>query len=94
VQRGDAVALRRAAHSVKGSVGYVAAGPAAEAAQRLEQLATAGDLTGVGEAVARLEGAIHRLTPALVALAAPGSEGGVGRQGSVVDVPLPATERR
>ena len=62
---GDPRALERAAHSLKGSVGDMAAPEAFEAARSLEQMAREGTLEGVGPALANLEGAIDRLLPEL-----------------------------
>jgi CheY-like chemotaxis protein len=45
VTAGDAKAIERAAHKLKGSVGNFAAQPAFEAALRLEKIGRAGDLT-------------------------------------------------
>ena len=55
VRRGDAEALRIAAHTLKGSVGNFAAKKAFAAAQRLEIMGRDGDLHTAGEACATLE---------------------------------------
>ena len=55
VRRGDAEALRIAAHTLKGSVGNFAAKNAFAAAQRLEIMGRDGDLHTAGEACATLE---------------------------------------
>jgi CheY-like chemotaxis protein/HPt (histidine-containing phosphotransfer) domain-containing protein len=73
--RGDAPKLHRAAHTLKGSAGNFRAGPAFEAAQRLESLARHGNLAGAREAADALDRELERLTPALAGLAA-GPEGG------------------
>ena len=65
---GDAAALQRAAHSLKGSVSNFAAPAAAEAARRLEVLARDGQLTYAAAACAALEREIARLVPALIRL--------------------------
>jgi signal transduction histidine kinase/CheY-like chemotaxis protein/HPt (histidine-containing phosphotransfer) domain-containing protein len=68
IARSDAAALRRAAHTLKGSAGIFAARAAAGAAGELESVARAGDLTGVEQALATLDIEIARLMPALAAL--------------------------
>jgi len=65
VTRGDSKAVSSAAHSIKGSVASLAARPCYEAAQRLEQMGSSGDLTGVGAACATLEAEVERLKTAL-----------------------------
>jgi CheY-like chemotaxis protein/HPt (histidine-containing phosphotransfer) domain-containing protein len=55
VRRGNAEALRIAAHTLKGSVGNFAAKNAFAAAQRLEIMGRDGDLHTAGEACATLE---------------------------------------
>jgi HPt (histidine-containing phosphotransfer) domain-containing protein len=54
VDAGDANALERSAHTLKGSVGNFSARSAFEAAARLEHLAREGDLEEVGDAYAGL----------------------------------------
>jgi PAS domain S-box-containing protein len=66
--RGDATAVQRAAHGLKGAAGYVGGGPAAEAAHRLEALGARGELGTAAPAFAALEAEIDRL---IVGLAAP-----------------------
>jgi two-component system sensor histidine kinase/response regulator len=65
LQQGDLHALERAAHSVKGSSANLAANPAAEAAQRLEQDAKRGDAAGAEASLAALESALGQLLVAL-----------------------------
>jgi HPt (histidine-containing phosphotransfer) domain-containing protein len=65
VARGDSNGVSSAAHSIKGSVASLAARPCYEAAQRLEQMGSSGDLTGVGAACAALEAEVERLKVAL-----------------------------
>ena len=48
----DAVALKQAAHAVKGSVANFSAASAVDAAAALEQMGRTGDLSGVDEAFA------------------------------------------
>lgn len=61
----DAPALERAAHALKGSVSNFRALATEHAAQTLEQMGRAGDLTGVERALRDLESAVERLTPVL-----------------------------
>jgi CheY-like chemotaxis protein len=65
VREGDAEALRRAAHTLKGSAGVLAAGPAADAARRLEEMGRAGRLEGAAEAATVLDGELSSLLAAL-----------------------------
>jgi two-component system sensor histidine kinase/response regulator len=66
--QGDAQKLRRAAHTLKGSVGVFGAHAAREAAERVEQLAAKGELGSAAEAVAQLEAELQRLKPTLLDL--------------------------
>jgi PAS domain S-box-containing protein len=68
--RGDTAGLRRAAHTLKGAVGYFGAAAVAAAALRLEELGRAGDLAPAPAALESLEQALSRLRPALFSLAA------------------------
>ncbi len=63
--RQDAKALDNAAHSLKGSAGNFGAEAAVAAAERLEQMARAGDLSHAAEACIALEEEIGRLCKAL-----------------------------
>jgi CheY-like chemotaxis protein/HPt (histidine-containing phosphotransfer) domain-containing protein len=65
ITAGDANRLRRAAHTLRGSVACFAAKPAVEAAQRLETMGRDGNLGGAAAAWASLEGEIERLRSAL-----------------------------
>jgi HPt (histidine-containing phosphotransfer) domain-containing protein len=65
--RGDAAALRRAAHTIRGAVGYFGAAEAAAAAARVEELGRAGDPADAVAALPLLEQALDRLTAALAA---------------------------
>jgi two-component system, sensor histidine kinase and response regulator len=65
--RSDAKALRRAAHTVKGSAAAFLAQPATEAASRLESIAKEGRLTEAEGARIELEREINRLCGALQA---------------------------
>ncbi len=68
VRRGDAEALRIAAHTLKGCVGNFAAKQAFAAAQRLEIMGRDGDLDKAGDARTALESELARLTEALTKL--------------------------
>jgi PAS domain S-box-containing protein len=59
VRAGDASALRRAAHALKGSVANFAAPRPVEAARALEKMGTGGDLSGAAQALGELEGALR-----------------------------------
>src|SRR5712692_5744525 len=65
IRRGDAGALRRAAHTLKGSVGNFAAKNAFTAAQRLEIMGGEGDLDTAGEAGVTLESELALLSEGL-----------------------------
>jgi len=67
ISRGDAPGLRRVAHSLKGSVSYLAAASVVEAARNLEGLAASGDLSGATAAWQTLEHEVGRLLNALAA---------------------------
>jgi CheY-like chemotaxis protein len=64
----DAAALKRAAHTLKGSAGTFGAHSTFEAAAQLEKLGRGGDLSGAAEACAALAAILERLDPALAAL--------------------------
>ncbi len=64
-ERQDAKALENAAHSLKGSAGNFGAEAAVAAAERLEQMARAEDLTDAAAACIALEEEIGRLCTAL-----------------------------
>lgn len=61
ISEDDARRLEHAAHSFKGSAGAIAAWPAFDAAQRLELMGRAGDLTAANPACAELEDRLHQL---------------------------------
>jgi CheY-like chemotaxis protein len=69
--REHAADLRRAAHTLKGSVGNFGATAAVNAALELEMRGHEGNLAGAAAAVVRLETEIDRLLPALAELAGP-----------------------
>ena len=63
--RRDGKVLERAAHALKGSVGYFAAQAAYEAALKLEMMNHKGDLRGVDTACAALEEEVNQVRRAL-----------------------------
>ena len=63
VERGDANALWTAAHTLKGSAGYLAAPFVAEAAARLEGMGREGRLVDARAALEQLERAVGSLLP-------------------------------
>jgi CheY-like chemotaxis protein/HPt (histidine-containing phosphotransfer) domain-containing protein len=68
VAQRDTVRLQRAAHTIRGGAGNLAANAVAEAAQQLETLAQNGNLADVAEPFSTLETEIARLMPELTAL--------------------------
>lgn len=66
--RGDAGGLQHAAHTLKGCVANFGAGPAREAAYRLEKIGSSGDLSPAPSACADLESELARFMDALSAL--------------------------
>jgi CheY-like chemotaxis protein len=70
LDRKDAKAVQRGAHSLKGSTGNLAAKNASEAALELETLAHTGDLAHAETALQELEHQLVCLKPALLALRA------------------------
>jgi ligand-binding sensor domain-containing protein/signal transduction histidine kinase/CheY-like chemotaxis protein len=68
---GDAEALYRAAHVLKGTVGNFGAAGAGAAAGRVEQAARSGDLVAAADAVRALEEALRQLAGALGEVAVP-----------------------
>ncbi len=69
VGRGDARALERAAHALKGSVGSFCAHNAFETCLRLELMGRDRDMDHAGEALAVLDAALDELRQALISLA-------------------------
>jgi HPt (histidine-containing phosphotransfer) domain-containing protein len=65
VDRGDAAALRRAAHKLKGVVANFGAPAAVAAALRLEEMGLGQDLSGAAAAYDELAAALGRLRPEL-----------------------------
>jgi HPt (histidine-containing phosphotransfer) domain-containing protein len=65
LMRGDAEAVERAAHKLRGSVSNFFATKTQDAALRLEQMGRDKDLTGGAEAQAHLESALRELQAAL-----------------------------
>jgi PAS domain S-box-containing protein len=70
LERKDAKALQRGAHSLKGSTSNLAAKMASETAFKLERLAQAGDLMHAESVLQELESQLGRLKPALLAVRA------------------------
>ena len=68
IDRKDAVMLRRAAHTFRGSVSNFCAHTAVAAATELETIGRSGDLEQVSAAYAALEAALTELNPALARL--------------------------
>jgi HPt (histidine-containing phosphotransfer) domain-containing protein len=68
IDRGDADALNRAAHTLKGVVANFASPPSYEAALRLEQMGRGGELAGARAAFATLTTTVGHLESALRAL--------------------------
>lgn len=71
---GDAHRVHIVSHSIKGAARNFSAVPAAEAAQALEDLGEAGDVSGCGEAIDRLVFELRRLQDALESFLKPGPE--------------------
>jgi len=69
LQAGDAAALARAAHTLKGCVGNLGAGSAFQAALRLELLARNRQLSEAQRAALELEDEVLRFERALLRLA-------------------------
>jgi CheY-like chemotaxis protein len=68
ITQANASALQRAAHTLKGSAGILAARPVVAAALRLETMGRAGELRHAADAWVALETAMAQLLPALEAL--------------------------
>jgi two-component system, sensor histidine kinase and response regulator len=66
----DARRLNRAAHNLGGAIGNFEAGPAHEAAMRLEKISAAVDIAGAADAAAELERTLQRLRRELLAVSA------------------------
>jgi two-component system, sensor histidine kinase and response regulator len=65
VTAGDAPAVQRAAHGLKGAAGYVGGAPTAVAAAELEKVGASGDLADAPQTLDRLTTEVDRLTAAL-----------------------------
>ena len=71
IRQNNARAVRLAAHTLRGSVGFFGSTGVYEVAGRLEELAGAGDLTALEPAFGTLERAVDSLLPVLKTLASP-----------------------
>ena len=69
IEGGDASSLMRAAHSLRGEVGYFGAAEASQAAQQLENMGAANNLNGASETLIVLEREISGLHSAMKDLA-------------------------
>jgi two-component system, sensor histidine kinase and response regulator len=65
VSAGDTEGLGRAAHRLKGTVGYLAAPSAMDATRRVEKLGRSGDLAGAAEAIEQLAAEVRILAAAV-----------------------------
>lgn len=68
IVRGDAKAVERTAHGLKGSVSNFGAKAAVEAARTLESMGRSHQLAGLDESIQALERALANLKPELQAL--------------------------
>ena len=68
VSSGDAGALRRSAHTLKGAVGVFGSGSARDAAFRLEAIGRSGALDGADQAMLDLEAQVEQMRSALQSL--------------------------
>ncbi|HZZ28100.1 MAG TPA: response regulator [Pirellulales bacterium] len=69
IDAGDLPGLRRAAHTLKGALGHLAAGSAQQLAQQVEDLARGQNLQGAIILWPRLQAELDQLTPALAEFA-------------------------
>ena len=81
VGRGDARAVERGAHKLKGSVANFSARGAIEAARRLEEIGRGGALEGAGPALEALEEEMGRLRGAMAEYLGGGSDADPDRRG-------------
>jgi HPt (histidine-containing phosphotransfer) domain-containing protein len=65
IEQGDAKKLERAAHSLKGALGYFSSGRSVDAALALQRMGACGDLSSAQKALAELEESLGRLKPSL-----------------------------
>jgi HPt (histidine-containing phosphotransfer) domain-containing protein len=70
IARGDSQAVERAAHTLKGSAGNLAAAAVCRAAERLEQMGRIGDLARAHIVCDRLEAELDFLSPLLATIGA------------------------
>lgn len=75
MDRRDASAVARAAHRLTGTLVYLAARSALQAARRVDELGVLGDLGGVAAAIVALEGELATLEQALQPYRAAGADG-------------------
>jgi signal transduction histidine kinase/CheY-like chemotaxis protein len=75
IAAGDAAAVRRVAHTLKGGVDHCGAGSARELALALERVGQSGDLAAAPAARDALRAELDRVRPALAELAATASHG-------------------
>ena len=76
IDRGDSAGLQRAAHALKGSVGYLGADRVVDTAARLERMGETGDLTGAEGALPELDLMIREMMDGVARLTAAPLEGG------------------
>lgn len=65
VEKGDASAISRASHTLKGSVGNFGSGPAYQIAKKMDEFARTGETAATGALLPALEAEIERLQVAL-----------------------------
>ena len=70
VAAGDSVRLSRAAHTLKGGLGYIGAPAPVQLALKLEQMGKGGELAGAAAAIEALQGELSRLEGALAGFVA------------------------
>jgi HPt (histidine-containing phosphotransfer) domain-containing protein len=81
--KGDAVELRRAAHSLKGMMATLSAAPGVNAAFRLEQCAAGGDLDAVPQLIHECGGRVAEMTQAIQAYCDSGDPAGANDDSAV-----------
>lgn len=68
IEAGNATAVERAAHAIKGSMATFGAQPAVQAALQIEQAGRASNLSGVAELLANLQSRLETLHSELASL--------------------------